>query len=77
MRHIDASGNTVVINSLVFKLSYCGFFPSMYLKVSLVLHITAVADGHCVSPEPINSEVPHAFIVIHSLPMINHNIFIY
>ncbi len=52
--------------SLLSKLPSFGFYPSLYSFISSSLtgrSVSAVVDGHCSSPKPINSGVPQGSVL--------------
>ncbi len=52
--------------SLLSKLPCFGFYPSLFSFISSFLSgrsISAVLDGHCSSPKPINSSVPQGSVL--------------
>ncbi len=53
-------------NSLLSKLPFFGFYPSLFSFISSFLSdrsISAVVDGHCFSPNPINSSDPQGSVL--------------
>ncbi len=57
--------------SLLSKLPSFGFYPSLCFFISSFLpgrSISAVVDGHCSSPKPINSGAPQGSV---SLPFVH------
>ncbi len=64
-------------NSLLSKLPSFGFYPSLCSFISSFpsrRSISAVVDGHCSSPKPINSGVPQSSVlspITHSLPYVH------
>ncbi len=56
--------------SLLLKLPSFGFYPSLCSFISSFLSgrsISAVVDGHCSSPKPINSGVPQCSVLLLTL----------
>ncbi len=56
--------------SLLSKLPSYGFYPSLCSSISSFLSgcsVSAVVDGHCSSPKPINSGVLQGSVLSHTL----------
>ncbi len=63
---ISKAFNKVWHKSLLSKLPSFGFYPSLCSFISSFLSgrsISAVVDGHCSSPKPINSGVPQSSVL--------------
>ena len=69
--------------TLIYKLPFFGFYPSLCSFISNFLSdcsIAAVIDGHCSSPKPMNSGVQMDFVLsptlfllfINDLPFLTH-----
>ncbi len=59
----------VLQRSLLSKLPSFGFYPSLRSFVSSFLSgrsISAIADGHCSTPKPINTGVPRGPVLSHT-----------